>query len=64
MGVKGLNASNLFLRYFIKITCMNILFFFNIASNSNFSTKFYILSLYLGFTVLAITDLFKDFLYW
>ena len=43
---------------------MNILFFFNIASNSNFSTKFYILSLYLGFTVLAITDLFKDFLYW
>ena len=43
---------------------MNILFFLSSFANSNFSTKFYILSLYLDFMVLAITDLFKDFLYW
>ena len=71
--MKGLNSENLLLRFHIKVTCMSILlfffffFFFNLVFlnqtelNSSFSTKFYILSIYLNLLVLAITDLFKDF---
>ena len=59
------------LGFLIKVTCMSILlfffFFFNLVFlnqtklNSSFSTKFYILSIYLNLLVIAITDLFKDF---
>ena len=69
MGAKGLISENLLLRFLIKVTCMSILlfFFFNLVFlnqtklNSSFSTKFYILSIYLNLLVLAVTDLFKDF---
>ena len=58
-----LNAANILLRFLIKVTCMSILLFFTIllfqlTLHSNFSTKFYFLSIYLELLVLDITEPF------